>query len=414
MKGVRRVGLGVIDQGLSSISNAVFLVAVARVASVEEFGAVSLAYALFVFGLAVQRGSLGTLTSLAATVRRPPPLVASFLGALLVVIVGVVLGVAVGVDDHPAYYVVLVASLVIYPQDLLRYDAIAQQRAGLAVISDGIWFAVTLALLCASILGASISVFAMACAWVVLGAVPSLVALVLPLRASLALHTRWVVDHASDLRLLGPDAVLSAVAPLILASVVAHYLSLDDVAAVRGAGTLLGPLSTLFSALQVVLLPEMARLLGDNRLRLAAGQALVMSLVVAMWGGFLFLIPDGAGRELLGDTWSASRAVLIWATLELMMWALATGPVALLTSYRRWKELLSLRVAYLVAVACALGVTVSSGDVATVMIGMLAASVVNCVLFYVVAAREQRRLRAATSQCSGVSRGATRAGRRPR
>lgn len=392
MKGVHRVGLGVIDQGLSSISNAVFLVAVARVASVEEFGAVSLAYALFVFGLAVQRASLGTLTALAATVRRPPPLVVSLLGALLVLVVGTALGVIVGVDDHPAYYVVLVAALVIYPQDLLRYDAIAQQRVGLAVVSDGLWFAVTLALLCASVLGASISVFVMACAWLVLGAVPALVALAVPLRQSLVLRTRWVADHAPDLRLLGPDAVLSAVAPLVLASVVAHYLSLDDVAAVRGAGTLLGPLSTLFSALQVVLLPEMARLLGDHRLRLAAGQAVVMSIVVALWGGVLFLIPDSAGRELLGDTWSASRAVLIWATLELVMWAFASGPVALLTSYRRWRALLTLRVAYLCTVAVALGATVSSGDVATVMIGMLMASVVNCVLFYVVAAREQRRL----------------------
>lgn len=392
MKGVRRVGLGVIDQGLSSISNAVFLVAVARVASVEEFGAVSLAYALFVFGLAVQRSSLGTLTALAATVRRPPPLAAALLGALLVVVVGVVLGVLVGVDKHPVYYVILVASLVIYPQDLLRYDAIAQQRVGLAVVSDGLWFLVTLALLGASVLGAPISVFAMACTWLAVGAAPALVALALPLRDSLELRTRWVADHVADLRVLGPDAVLSAVAPLVLASVVAHYLSLNDVAAVRGAGTLLGPVSTLFSALQVVLLPEMARLLGENRLRLAAGQAVVMSLVVALWGGFLFLIPDSAGRELLGDTWSASRAVLIWATLELVMWACASGPVALLTSYRRWNELLSLRVAYLVAVACALGVTVSSGAVATVMIGMLAASVVNCALFYVVAARQQRRL----------------------
>ena len=182
-----------------------------------------------------------------------------------------------------------------------------------------------------------------------------------------------------------------AVAPLVLASVVAHYMTLEDVAAVRGAGTLLGPLAALFTAIQVVLLPEMVRIIRGRRVQLASAQAALMSLLVLGWGGCLFLLPDAVGEHILGDTWSASRSVLIWATLELVLWALASGPVALLTSYRRWRTLLGLRVAYVATVACALAVTVSSGEISRVMIGMLAASAANCTFLLVVAAHEKGR-----------------------
>lgn len=395
MRGIQRVGLGVIDQGLSSVSNALFLVAVARVASVDEFGAVGLAYALFVFGLTVQRSSIGTLTSLVTSAKHPPPVVLSLLAALVVVAAGLVMKTFIGLDDHPAYYVILLSALVIYPQDLLRYVSIAQRRVALAVVSDGTWFVVTLALFALSFTRIAPGVTMMTVAWVVVGAGVGLAALVIPLRRDLALRTDWWGDHAYELRTLGPDALLSAAAPLVLASVVAHYMSLQDVAAVRGAGTLLGPLSSLFSAIQVVLLPEMARIFGGRRVQLASAQAALMSLLVLVWGGCLFLLPGVVGEQILGDTWSATRTVLIWATLELMVWALASGPVALLTSYRRWQRLLGLRVIYILAVACALALTVGSGDIAHVMIGMVAASAINLTLLLVLAARERARVRAA-------------------
>ena len=73
MTAFRRLGLGVVDQALSSLSNVLFLVAVARVAGLEEFGAVSFGYALFAFGLSVQRSSIGLLVSLSARRNVPPP-----------------------------------------------------------------------------------------------------------------------------------------------------------------------------------------------------------------------------------------------------------------------------------------------------------------------------------------------------
>jgi O-antigen/teichoic acid export membrane protein len=391
MKGSTRVGLGVIDQGLSSVSNALFLVVVARVATVEEFGAVSLAYALFVFGLAVQRASIGTLTSLATAKGHPFSMGVPLLAALVIVTVGMLLRAVIGLDDYPAFYVILLGTFLFYPQDLLRYVSIAQRRVGQAVVSDAIWFAVTLTLFCVSLGSSRLSVDLVVGFWVVLGAGSALAAIAAPMRRDLALRTGWLKAHGHELRFLGPEAVLSAVAPLVLASVLAHYMSLEDVAAVRGAGTILGPVSTLFAAIQVVLLPEMARILGEHRVRMATAQAVLMSVLVLVWGGCFLLLPDDLGRQILGATWTASRAVLVWATLELVIWALGSGSVALLTSYRRWQALLAIRAVYLVAVACALGLTVPSGDVTDVMVGMVVASAITCTLLFLAAKSLKRR-----------------------
>ena len=67
----------------------------------------------------------------------------SLLWAVVVVVVGLVLGATIGDGGSAAYYVVVGGCLVVYPQDLLRYSAIAERRVGLALVSDASWAAVT-------------------------------------------------------------------------------------------------------------------------------------------------------------------------------------------------------------------------------------------------------------------------------
>ncbi|RYC11535.1 hypothetical protein [Nocardioides zhouii] len=385
MTAFRRLGLGVIDQALSSLSNVLFLVAVARVSGVEEFGAVSFGYALFAFGLSVQRSSIGLLVSLSARRNLPPPALLALLWALVVVALGLALGATVGDGGSAAYYVVVAGCLVVYPQDILRYNAIAQRRAGHAVLSDAIWTSATVALVLASLAGVSMDTTTMVLVWVGAGCV-ALVAIALAEQVAVASSPRrWFADHADELRILGPDAVLASLAPLLLAATMAEFMTLGDVAAVRGAGTLLGPTAVLFAALPAVILPEMARILGDDRARLARVQAFVMGLLVVAWGGFLLLVPDDVGVHVLGETWTRSIAVLPYAVLELVMWALAAGPISLLSAYRRWRTLLLARVAYMAMVTCALAVTIASDSVVRVMIGMAVASAGNCLVLAIAA-----------------------------
>lgn len=377
----RRLGLGVVDQGLSSLSNVIFLVAAARVATVDEFGAVSFAYALFAFGMAVQRSSLGLLVSLSAGTRRPPPLVLSLVWATLVAGLGVVLGRTVGDGGSAAYYVLIGACLLVYPQDLLRYGAIAERRADHAVASDGAWFAVTLGLLLSTLAGLRVDVTTMSLVWVLAGSGTALLMMLVSQRADMRSGSGdWLREHARELRVLGPDALLACLAPLLLAAVLTSYMTLGDVAAVRGAGTLLGPAAVLFAALPAVMVPELARALGDDRARLATAQAAVMSVLVLTWAACLVLVPQRIGEQVLGETWTGSRAILLWVVAEQVVWALASGPISLLSSYRRWRILLTVRVIYLAAVACALALTVGSGNLTWVMSGMVAAAVINCAI----------------------------------
>ena len=385
MTRLRRVGLGVVDQGLSSLSNVLFLVTVARVAGLEEFGAVSFGYALFAFGLSAQRSSIGMLVSLSARKNVPPPVALALMWALLVVAVGLLLGAMIGDGGSAAYYVVVGGCLIVYPQDLLRYSALAQREVGHALRSDAIWTAATVGLLLASLAGAPMDATFMTLVWVGAGGV-ALIAIASAQRVRVVSSPRrWFADHAGELRVLGPDALLASLAPLLMASAMAQFMTLGDVAAVRGAGTLLGPAAVLFGALPAVILPEMARVLGDDRARLARAQAGVMGLLVIAWGGFLSLVPDDVGVHVLGETWARSSEVLPWAVLELVVWALATGPIALLSACRRWRTLLFVRVAYMAMVTCALAVTIASGDVVRVMIGMVVASAVNCLVLTVAA-----------------------------
>lgn len=386
----RRLGLGVVDQGLSSLSNVLFLVAAARVAGVDEFGAVSFAYALFAFGMAVQRSSLGLLVSLSAGVGRPPPLVLSMVWATLVASLGVFLGLVVGDGGSAAYYVLVAACLLVYPQDLLRYGAIADRRADRAVVSDGAWFAVTLALLVSTLAGVRIDVTTMSLVWVLAGGGAALVVMLVAQRAEIRSGSEWLREHVDELRILGPDALLACLAPLLLAAVMTSYMTLGDVAAVRGAGTLLGPAAVLFSALPAVMVPELVRVLGDDRARLAAAQAGVMSVLVLAWAACLIMIPPHIGEQVLGETWSVSRAILPWVVLEQVVWALASGPISLLSAYRRWRTLLTVRVVYLVVVACALGLTVGSGNLTWVMTGMVAAATTNCAILWLASRRVHR------------------------
>ncbi|MCW2738725.1 hypothetical protein [Nocardioides sp.] len=377
----RRLGLGVIDQAFSSLSNVLFLVAAARGAGVDEFGAVSFAYALFAFGLAVQRSSLGLLVSLSAGSNRPPPMVLSLAWAAVVATLGVVLGSTIGDGGSAAYYVLVGACLLIYPQDLLRYGAIAEGRAHSAVASDGAWLAVTLGLLVANLAGLRLEVTTMTLAWVLAGGGSALVVILVPLRSRRGSDGRgWLRQHAGELRILGPDALLACLAPLLLAAVMTSHMTLGDVAAVRGAGTLLGPAAVLFSALPAVVVPELVRVLSDDRARLAVAQAAVMSVLVLAWAGCLALLPRSIGEQVLGETWGSARAILPWVVLEQVVWALASGPISLLSTYRRWRTLLTVRVAYLAAVAVVLVVTVGSGNLVWVMGGMVAAAVANFVI----------------------------------
>jgi hypothetical protein len=83
------------------------------------------------------------------------------------------------------------------------------------------------------------------------------------------------------------------------------------VGALRGATTLFGPMNVLFNAATGFGPPLLRRYPGPHhQARAAATAGGTLAALAAALTGVLTLLPDGAGRALLGDTWEAAIGLL--------------------------------------------------------------------------------------------------------
>ncbi|MGP3979587.1 hypothetical protein [Streptomyces sp. KR80] len=127
------------------------------------------------------------------------------------------------------------------------------------------------------------------------------------------------------------------------------------VGALRGATTLFGPMNVLFNACTVFGPPVLNRYRdASDKVRATALLAAALAVVAAAWATVLIFLPDRIGRELLGDTWAVSSALLPATGSQYA--AMALGTCALLTlRVLRPRATLPLQVVFsLLSVACLL------------------------------------------------------------
>lgn len=74
--------------------------------------------------------------------------------------------------------------------------------------------------------------------------------------------------------------------------------------------------------------------------------ALILSLfvtgIVVLWGAIFLLAPDTVGRELLGETWPTTRAILVASIVQQAGAAISIGPATMLYAMDRAKVTLSI------------------------------------------------------------------------
>jgi len=373
---LKRMGWAMVDQGLSSASNVVFLIAIARLCSIEEFGELSLAYAILVFGLGVLRGTLGTLVSVEGSSSGrigELPLIA-LVWALLMVGIGAASSLLV--DPRHSFFALLISVVVIYPQDILRYFYIANLRPVRAVFSDGIWLTASLSLLLTSVLVPTLSPLVAIGIWAG-GALLALLSFIPSARGVRPAHPKWVGLLRTEARVLLLHALLVQSAPLMVATAMAAFMDVRDLAALRGGSTLIGPVSLLMSAVPLVVVPELVRASGKRRSRLAQIQSLAMMLLVTLWGVGISLLPPEIGVEIIGETWQGTISVWYLIVLEYGMWALASGGQAWLQSNRKWSVLLHVRLIYFTGFVLLLALSLPSGRLDLVLGAVLVAAAVH-------------------------------------
>ncbi|MFJ8978013.1 hypothetical protein [Streptomyces sp. NPDC102282] len=322
----------VADQGVAALTNILVLVAAARLSTVADFARFSAVYLVFTVLLGVsgaysgqplvlRRGDGEGIREACRSAVVFTVAASAALGALLAAVCLLVPG-----DTARALTMLGLVLPAVLGQDALRYAFSALQQPHLALSADVVRLACVLGALSAQEYGASPS--RLIAVWG-LSALPALLlaAVLLHRRTAGAttrvrpmlgrghLGRRFVVEFGvgnatSQLSVLGLGAVGN---PLL-------------VGALRGATTLFGPLNVLFTSATSFGPPLLGRI-GDERrrVRATAGLAAVLAATAALWATTLALLPENAGRELLGDTWPTAAALLPATGSQYAAMAVGTG-----------------------------------------------------------------------------------------
>jgi O-antigen/teichoic acid export membrane protein len=335
----RRLGWGLADQGMSSLSNAALSFYMAHQLGATQFGAFSIAYVTYSFALNAARG-LAT-----------EPLLVRFSGAELPawrravsrstgtsVVVGVAMGVCALVADMAMAGTLRLAFLalaLVLPglmlQDSWRYAFFALGRGSQSFLNDTIW---TLAMLPAIFVLRLVhlkSVFWFILLW---GATATLAACIGPLQARVLPRpwraAEWVADH----RDLGPrflaENTSNAGATQLRAYCIGGIAGLATVGDIQAGILLLGPFMVVFMGISVVTVPEAVRMLHVSVQHLRRYCYLVgcaLAATCALWGVVLLIvIPHGLGALLLGqDLWRPAYHLVIPFTISVMASCFADG-----------------------------------------------------------------------------------------
>ncbi|MFD5422456.1 hypothetical protein ACFWJT_31135 [Streptomyces sp. NPDC127069] len=350
----------VLDQAASSATNILVLVLAARLSSASGFADFSMVYVTFSVLLGLNMAYVGQTVvlekeaggRLGVTCRSSVLFTAAAAG-----VAGLVLGVVSLV--LPSGWAFLALGLVlpcVLVQDGLRYCFSALRVPERALAADTLRLVCVVAALAVQPQGASAGRLVLV--WG-LSALPALGLGLWLLRPYVRgarvdvrpylrrghLGQRFVVEFAvgngsSQLAVLGLGAFATPLA----------------VGALRGATTLFGPLNVLFNSANAFGPPIVGRASGKRGVvRLTAAMGTALALLGAGWAAVLYALPEGLGRHLLGDTWTAASALLPATGAQYAVMGL--GTCALLTlRVLNPKATLSLQVVFsLLSVALLLG-----------------------------------------------------------
>ncbi|WP_151773786.1 hypothetical protein [Streptomyces abyssomicinicus] len=326
MRGPAAVVASVLDQAAAGLTNILVLILAARVSTAAGFAQFSMVYLVFTVTLGLFMSYVGQALVLVREAREAAcrsalafTVPASLVAAAVLAATGLWLGGGTG-RALTALGAVLPVVLL---QDAVRYCFSLLRRPHHALASDGLRLLATVGLLAAQPDGADAARLILA--WGA-AALPSLAVAALLLRRVLRtrgstgsgtgtgtgagtraylrrghLGRRFVVEFA-----VGNGSSQLAVLALGL---VGTPLA---VGALRGASALFGPLNVFFGAANAFGPPLLTRLGGGGRAVTRATLLLGVALAATggAWAGLWLLLPDGWGRQVLGDTWPAVAALL--------------------------------------------------------------------------------------------------------
>lgn len=359
-----RLSWGLADQAVSSITNFVVGILVARSLDITDFGVFALVWATFGLVLAMSRGLVSdpfvVRFSGALDTERLPALAratgcafaAGVIAGLICAVAGLVAGGPLG-NALLALGVVLPGLLV---QDAWRFGFFAASQGGRAFVNDAVWAAALVPAMAVAMAGPGVGAFVLA--WGGAAAVAAVAGILqagvrpLPLQA-----WAWLVQQ----RDLGARYVLEAMANSAASQFRMYGLGilagLAAVGAVRGAELLIAPFLAVLMGVSLVAVPEAARVLRRNPRRLPMFcllQGGAQAVAALAWGGgLLLLVQPSALTSLLGPVGPSAVPLLLPATVAVAFASFAAGATtglrALGAARRSLRAQILFSVAYIVA-----------------------------------------------------------------
>jgi O-antigen/teichoic acid export membrane protein len=322
-----RASWNFLDQALSSLSNFLLSIIVARSLDADGYGAFALAFSVYAFTLTLSR----YLVNQPLTIRFSAAGRSDFdmaarqcLNAALLMggVVGV-LSVSAGLLVGGPLGAALVVTGALLPgllvQDAYRTIFFTVGRASAAALNDGVWALLMIAaLLLVGILNLSSPVNYIwawgLSAWsaAVLGGLQTRI-------WPMARRDVWIwfKAHLGLTRYSVTEVVVIVGSTQFTLMGTAAIGGLSVVGALRGAQVLTAPSVILSASVLAFVVPELARRpsIAGKALRKAALQISAVSVVLmAIWCSLVLLLPDRIGLLLLGETWDATSAIL-WPTV---------------------------------------------------------------------------------------------------
>ena len=337
----RSLAVSVADQAASSLTNVLLLIAVAREATVSQFGTFSLAYSILAFALVLNRSAVGVPISVGVP-RATPGEARLLIGRSLAITATLATAVATlsvlvvtfsGLEQTTFRLAATVATAIpiVLLQDLLRFICASNGHAFLALVSDTVWLAAAASALGVSLASNSgVSPTLQVLCWA-FGALVALIVVAVRLRSGVApiLSGALRLLGENNRRTLGLEALTGAATPLAAAAMVVGFAGADVLAALRGALTVMGPISLLLASVPLAVNPFIGRRgLIQSRQTLRAVSA-SGSILLLVWGALFWWLPDRFGAAILGPTWvlasplipivAVEYAFLLWWTLHVAL-----------------------------------------------------------------------------------------------
>jgi len=339
-----KAGWNLVDQILSSGTNATLSIVVARNVDAAGFGAFSVAFLLFALLIAVQRAMAGQVLSIRHSAVEPhdwPAVAGRALGAVVAVagsagIVLIVVGVLIGGQLRWPLIALGVTAVPLVLQDTVRSIYFARSRADLAALNDGLFAVAALASMGVLIASGRASVGGLIVAWGASACLPVGSALVQMRTVPNPAATRgWVREHRDLLVFLLPETLITSGGDKVAYLIIGHLVDLSAVGAVNAARQILNPLLVVTSAAVSFAMPEISRrahLSPRVRRRIAFVLGAVQAVGSLAYTLLVLVAPDSVGLWAFQDTWQGAREIILPMGLFATLASLCMGPFVVIAA----------------------------------------------------------------------------------